>query len=153
MPCAALSTAEELLLSIVGLAGEIRSVDMSFRNPTLYQRYVEWWLRPFYTFPLVFCSGPMLLLGLLIVVARARTRGYNMDDDEDPGVTLPGQDTPLTPGYAAAPGSPDSWQNANGPEAAFVTSNVAGGPAYASNPPPVPGPEPAAGSPRLFLCL
>ncbi len=135
----------ELLLSIVGLAGEIRSVDISFRSPTLYQRYVEWWLRPFYTFPLVFCSGPMALLALLIVVARARTRGYNMDDDEDPGLTLPGQDSPLTPGYAAAPGSPDSWHNANGPDAAFVTSNAAGGQAHASYPPPVPGP--AAGSP------
>ncbi|MXZ19294.1 MAG: VWA domain-containing protein [Caldilineaceae bacterium SB0665_bin_25] len=137
----------ELLLSIVGLAGETRSVDISFRSPTLYQRYVEWWLRPFYTFPLVFCSGPMLLLGLLILVARARTRGYNMGDDEDPGVTLPGQDSPLTPGYAAAPGSPDNWHHAGGPEAAFVTANVAGGSAHASYPPPVPGSEPAAGSP------
>lgn len=137
----------KLQLSIVGLAGEIQSVDISFRSPTLYQRYVEWWLRPFYTFPLVFCSAPMLLLGLLILVARARTRGYNMDDDEDPEVTLPGQDSPLTPGYAAAPGSPDSWHHASGPEAAFATSNAAGDPAYASYPPPVPGPESAAGSP------
>ena len=78
----------ELTLSIAGLAGETRSVDISFRSPTLYQRYVEWWLRPFYTFPLVFCSGPLLLLGLLIVVARARSRGYNMDDDEE-AITLP----------------------------------------------------------------
>ena len=124
----------ELLLSIVGLADEIRSVDISFRSPTLYQRYVEWWLRPFYTFPLVFCSGPMALLGLLIVVARARTRGYNMDNDEDPGLTLPGQDSPLTPGYAAASHSPDSWHHANGPGAAFVASNAAGGPAHASYP-------------------
>ena len=121
----------ELLLSIVGLADEIRSVDISFRSPTLYQRYVEWWLRPFYTFPLVFCSGPMALLGLLIVVARARTRGYNMDNDEDPGLTLPGQDSSLTPAYAAASHSPDSRHHANGPGAAFVTSNAAGGPAHA----------------------
>ncbi len=135
----------ELLLSIVGLADEIRSVDISFRSPTLYQRYVEWWLRPFYTFPLVFCSGPMALLALLIVVARTRTRGYNMEEDEDPGLTLPGQDSPLTPGYAAAPGSPNSWHNANGPDAAFVTSSTAGGPAQASYPPPTPGP--AAGLP------
>ena len=125
----------ELLLSIVGLAGEIRSVDINFRSPTLYQRYVEWWLRPFYTFPLVFCTGPMALLGLLIVVARARTRGYNMEDDEDPGLTLPGQDSPLTPGYAAAP----------------VMSNAAGGPAHAPYPPPVPGP--AAGSPGYSPAL
>ena len=137
----------ELLLSIAGLANETRSVDISFRSPTLYQRYVEWWLRPFYTFPLVFCSGPLLLLVLLIVVARARSRGYNMDDDEDPRVTLPGQDSPLTPGYAAASGSSDSWQSANTPDAAFVTSNVAGGPAHASYPPPFAGSERAAGSP------
>ncbi len=137
----------ELLLSIAGLANETRSVDISFRSPTLYQRYVEWWLRPFYTFPLVFCSGPMMLLALLIVVARARSRGYNMDDDEDPTVTLPGQDSPLTPGYAAASGSSDSWYHSNAPDSAFGSSNVAGGPAHASYPPSVAGSVHPAGSP------
>ena len=143
----------KLQLSIVGLAGEIQSVDISFRSPTLYQRYVEWWLRPFYTFPLVFCSAPMLLLGLLILVARARTRGYNMDDDEDPEVTLPGQDSPLTPGYAAAPGSPDSWHHASGPEAAFATSNAAGGSGVRVLPTARPRTGICSRLARLFRCL
>ncbi|MCY4089698.1 MAG: VWA domain-containing protein [Caldilineaceae bacterium] len=95
----------ELVLSISGLVGETRSVDINFRSPTLYQRYVEWWLRPFYTFPLVLCSGPLMLLGLIIVVARARSRGYNVDDDEP--ITLPGQETPLTPQPDAAFVAPD----------------------------------------------
>lgn len=136
-----------LKLGIAGLADETRSVDINFRSPTLYQRYVEWWLRPFYTFPLVFCSGPMVLLGLLIVVARGRSRGYNMDDDEDPRVTLPGQDSPLSPGYAATPGSSDSWNLANQPDPAFVSSSAAGGPAHASYPPHAAGSQRAAGSP------
>ncbi len=95
----------ELVLSISGLVGETRSVDINFRSPTLYQRYVEWWLRPFYTFPLVLCSGPLMLLGLIIVVARARSRGYNVDDDEP--IILPGQETPLTPQPDAAFVAPD----------------------------------------------
>ena len=102
----------DLILSIVGLTDETRSVDINFRSPTLYQRYVEWWLRPFYTFPLVFCSGPLLLLGLLIVVARARSRGYNVDDDQGP-MTLSGQGSSLTPEYVADFSSSDSWQPAN----------------------------------------
>ena len=95
----------ELVLSISGLVGETRSVDINFRSPTLYQRYVEWWLRPFYTFPLVLCSGPLMLLGLLIVVARARSRGYNVEDDEPN--SLPGQETPLTPQPDATFVAPD----------------------------------------------
>ena len=102
----------DLILSIAGLTNETRSVDINFRSPTFYQRYVEWWLRPFYTFPLVFCSGPLLLLGLLIVVARARSRGYNVDDDQGP-MTLSGQGSSLTPEYVADFSSSDSWQPAN----------------------------------------
>ena len=132
----------DLILSIVGLTDETRSVDINFRSPTLYQRYVEWWLRPFYTFPLVFCSGPLLLLGLLIVVARARSRGYNVEDDQGP-MTLPGQGSSLTPEYVADFSSSDSWQPANlaaadpiqpvfgggqnKPEATFVTPGAVGG--------------------------
>ena len=100
----------DLILNIVGLTNETRTVDINFRSPTLYQRYVEWWLRPFYTFPLVFCSGPLLLLGLLIVVARARSRGYNGEDLD-----------------VADSGSSESWQPANLPEATFVSTGALGG--------------------------
>ena len=123
----------EMVLSIAGLAGETRSVDISFRSPTLYQRYVEWWLRPFYTFPLVFCSGPLLLLGLLIMVARARNRGYNVEEDEE-RITLPGQDSPLTPQpeFAFAASDFDGSQRRVGE----ANRQTAAGPAYAPNPSP-----------------
>lgn len=78
----------DLVLGIEGLPNESRAVDISFRSPTLYQRYVEWWLRPFYTFPLVLCTAPLLLLAVLVVVARGRTRGMDLDEEE-PVVTLP----------------------------------------------------------------
>lgn len=74
----------DLVLGIAGLPNETRSVDASFRSPTFYQRYVEWWLRPFYTFPLVFCSGPLFFLLLLVIIARTRGRGYNIDEEPTP---------------------------------------------------------------------
>lgn len=80
----------QVTLAIEGLPGEGRSVPISFRSPTLYQRYVEWWLRPIYSLPLLLCTGPLTLLLLLIFVARARNRGYV--EDEEPVVTLPQPD-------------------------------------------------------------
>lgn len=99
-----------LMLSIAGLDDEVRTVDISFRSPTLYQRHVEWWLRPFYTFPLVLCSGPLFLLGLLILVARFRGRNYRYDDEEDSVAVLPEQGAAAAPAFAAGPRSADSWQ-------------------------------------------
>jgi len=81
----------DLTLSIEGLPGESRSVAISFRSPTVYQRYVEWWLRPIYSLPWLLCTGPLSLLLLLIFVARARNRGY-VGDEEEPIVTLPQPD-------------------------------------------------------------
>ncbi len=80
----------DIVLGIEGLPGEGRSVPISFRSPTAYQRYVEWWLRPIYSLPLLLCTGPLTLLLLLIFVARARNRGYA--EDEEPVVTLPQPD-------------------------------------------------------------
>ena len=77
----------DLTLGIEGLPGEGRPVAISFRSPTLYQRYVEWWLRPVYSLPWLLCSGPLSLLLLLIFVARARNRGYV--EEAEPVVTLP----------------------------------------------------------------
>lgn len=77
----------ELTLAIEGLPGDGRAVPISFRSPTLYQRYVEWWLRPIYSLPLLLCTGPLTLLLLLILVARARSRGY--EEEPEPVVTLP----------------------------------------------------------------
>jgi hypothetical protein len=80
----------DITLGIAGLPGESRSVPISFRSPTAYQRYVEWWLRPIYSLPLLLCTGPVSLLLLLIFVARTRNRGYV--EDEEPVVTLPQPD-------------------------------------------------------------
>ncbi|MBX3052971.1 MAG: VWA domain-containing protein [Caldilineaceae bacterium] len=80
----------DITLGIEGLPGAGRSVAISFRSPTAYQRYVEWWLRPIYSLPLLLCTGPLSLLLLLIFVARARNRGYG--EEEEPLVTLPQPD-------------------------------------------------------------
>ena len=80
----------DLMLGIEGLPGESRAVAISFRSPTVYQRYVEWWLRPVYSLPWLLCSGPLSLLLLLILVARARNRGYV--EEAEPVVTLPQPD-------------------------------------------------------------
>ena len=148
----------DLALAIVGLADETRTVDVSFRSPTLYQRYVEWWLRPFYTFPLVFCSGPLLFLLLLIVVARARSRGYNMYDGEDSNATLTGQafSPTLQPEVAfarsdfqdaadrAAQASPDfsaTGERGGGWDTAWDTASWGSEP-FAANPTPASGERP-----------
>lgn len=78
----------DLVLGIEGLPNETRTVDIGFRSPTAFQRYVAWWLLPIYSLPLLLCSGPLTLLVLLIVLARVRNSGYN-DDEEEPVVTLP----------------------------------------------------------------
>jgi hypothetical protein len=84
----------DLVLGIEGLPGETRTVDIGFRSPTAFQRYVAWWLLPIYSLPLLLCSGPLTLLVLLIVLARLRNSGYS-DDEEEPVVTLP------TPAFSA----------------------------------------------------
>jgi len=77
----------DLTLGIAGLPGQSQSVAISFRSPTVYQRYVEWWLQPIYSLPWLLCTGPLSLLLLLIFVARMRSRGYT--GEEEPVVTLP----------------------------------------------------------------
>ncbi len=88
----------DLTLGIEGLPGEARTVAISFRSPTLYQRYVEWWLRPIYSLPLLLCTGPLTLLLLLIFVARTRSRGY--EEEPEPVVTLPQPDFQPEPANA-----------------------------------------------------
>jgi hypothetical protein len=78
----------DLVLGIEGLPNETRAVDIGFRSPTAFQRYVAWWLLPLYSLPILLCSGPLTLLVLLIIVARMRSSGYS-DDEEEPVVTLP----------------------------------------------------------------
>jgi hypothetical protein len=81
----------DLRLGIRGLPGESRTVDVAFRSPSLYQRYVAWWLVPIYSLPALLCTGPFTLLMLLIFMARVRSRGL-YEEDEEPMVTLPQPD-------------------------------------------------------------
>ncbi|MEZ4836920.1 MAG: vWA domain-containing protein [Caldilineaceae bacterium] len=78
-----------LTLGIEGLPNQTRNVDVGFRSPTAFQRYVAWWLLPIYSLPWLLCSGPLTLLLLLIIVARVRGGGSYADDYEEPVVTLP----------------------------------------------------------------
>ncbi len=96
----------ELVLAIQGLPEETRTLPVTLRSPTLYQRYVEWWLAPIYSLPWVLCTGPLTLLLLLILVARWRTRGFQ---EEEPVVTLP------TPEILPGP-EPDPTTALAGPE-------------------------------------
>ena len=77
-----------LTLGIEGLPNETRNVDIGFRSPTAFQRYVAWWLLPIYSLPWLLCSGPLTLLFLLMVLARVRSGG-SYTEDEEPVVTLP----------------------------------------------------------------
>ncbi len=87
-----------LTLGIEGLPNETRTVDVGFRSPTGFQRYVAWWLLPIYSLPWLLCSGPLTLLLLLIALARVRSGGYAVDEEE-PVVTLP------TPAFAPSTSS------------------------------------------------
>ena len=107
----------DLTLGIEGLPGEGRAVAISFRSPTVYQRYVEWWLRPVYSLPWLLCSGPLSLLLLLIFVARARNRGYV--EEAEPVVTLP---------------QPDFLPE---PQSAFVTASFVDAASTEASPPEV----------------
>ncbi len=103
----------DLTLRIDGLPNESRTVDVGFRSPTLYQRYVAWWLVPIYSLPLLLCTGPLTLLLLLVVLARVRSRGY-ADEDEEPVVTLPMPDLGRTAESAFVTPSFESLPARNG---------------------------------------
>jgi hypothetical protein len=109
----------DLRLGIDGLPNESRTVNLGFRSPTLYQRYVAWWLHPIYALPLLLCTGPLTLLLLLVLVARVRSRGA-VYDEEEPEVTLPqgafGTEPEaafVTPSFetASAPSGDGAWES------------------------------------------
>jgi hypothetical protein len=111
----------DLILGIEGLPNATRAVDIGFRSPTAFQRYVAWWLLPIYSLPWLLCSGPLSLLLLLIVLARVRGGGA-IDDEEEPIVTLPTPDfspqtgsTFITPAFGSPTpvpsGSDVDWGN------------------------------------------
>lgn len=128
----------DLALRIDGLPNESRTVDVTFRSPTLYQRYVAWWLVPIYSLPLLLCTGPLTLLLLLIVLARVRSSGYHEDEDE-PVVTLPlpelsgAESTFVTPTFESLPSrktaNDSGWgESAWGGETTFSESPEKGTP-------------------------
>ncbi len=70
-------------LRIAGLEGAPRQVNISLRSPSLYQRYLAPVVMPVYSLPWLFCTGPLTLLLLLVIVARVRSRGFNADEVEE----------------------------------------------------------------------
>jgi hypothetical protein len=109
----------DLMLAIDGLPNESRTVNMGFRSPTLYQRYVAWWLHPIYSLPLLLCTGPLTLLLLLVLLARVRSGG-TIYEEEEPVVTLPQGDFGtepagafVTPSFerATAPANDGAWES------------------------------------------
>lgn len=113
--------AGDLQLSILGLSGVSRTVSVSWRSPTLIQRYISPWLMPIYTLPWALLSWPLTLLFLLILLARIRGRGYAQDEVE-PVITvqMPPLETLAAPPsfdlggpfpIAQPPPSGDSWSS------------------------------------------
>ncbi len=70
----------DLAVSIAGLPGDVQTAGLSFRSPSVLQRYVLPIVGPIYGMPQALLSIPLTLLLLLIIVARIRSRG--IDDDE-----------------------------------------------------------------------
>ena len=72
----------QLGLRIAGLDDAAKPVDIAFRSPSLYQRYLAPIIVPVYSLPWVLCTAPLTLLLLLVIIARTRGRGFDQDEVE-----------------------------------------------------------------------
>ncbi len=79
-------------LRIAGLDDAAKPVDIAFRSPSPYQRYVAPIVVPVYSMPWLLCTAPLTLLLLLVVVARTRGRGFDQDEEEQAAMAQRGQD-------------------------------------------------------------
>ncbi len=73
----------DLAVSIAGLPGDVQTAGLSFRSPSVVQRYVLPIVEPIYGLPQALISIPLTLLLLLIIVARIRSRGIDEDEIEE----------------------------------------------------------------------
>ena len=76
----------EIQLSILGLPGAAKTVDISFRSPTILQRYVAPIVVPVYSLPWALCTWPLSLLLLLVLIARFRGRGFDEEEIEEAAI-------------------------------------------------------------------
>jgi hypothetical protein len=86
----------KVTLGIVGLPEKTQTLAISFRNPSLLQRYVAPVIVPVYArLPLALCAWPLTLFLLLVAVARVRGRDINdVEIDQAavaPSILLPAQ--------------------------------------------------------------
>lgn len=72
----------QLGLRIAGLDDAAKPVDIAFRSPSVYQRYLAPTVVPVYSMPWVLCTAPLTLLILLVIVARTRGRGFDQEEEE-----------------------------------------------------------------------
>ena len=66
-------------LRIAGLDDPAKPVSFAFRSPSVYQRYLAPIVVPVYSMPWALCTAPLTLLVLLVIVARARGRGFDQE--------------------------------------------------------------------------
>ena len=92
----------------MGIAGldETQSAGISFRSPSLYQRYVQPVVQPIYSMPQALCTIPLTLLLLLVLVARFRGRNIHVDELEEAAMASAMHMTP-----AAPPPTAQEWSN------------------------------------------
>ncbi|MFN2203639.1 MAG: VWA domain-containing protein [Caldilineaceae bacterium] len=72
----------QLGLRVAGLDDAAKPLDIAFRSPSLYQRYLAPIIVPVYSLPWVLCTAPLTLLLLLVIIARTRGRGFDQDEVE-----------------------------------------------------------------------
>jgi len=127
--------AGRLNLAVQGLSGEVRPVSISFRSPTILQRYITPWLVPIYSLPWGILTWPLSLLLLLVLVARIRGGGAE-EDEPLPVATIhmpTAQDMPAAPAFDVSPAAVSTESAAGskwgGSEWGSVWEPVASGPA------------------------
>ena len=69
-------------LRVAGLDDAAKPVDIAFRSPSPYQRYVAPIVVPVYSMPWLLCTGPLTLLLALVIVARTRGSGFDQEEEE-----------------------------------------------------------------------
>jgi hypothetical protein len=106
-----------LQLQIAGLAGDVKGVNFNFRSPSIIQRYIAPVVVPVYSFPLVLCTGPLTLLLLLVAVARVRGRNIDEEEIEQAAVAATIQMAP-----AVAPTSVPDYMSADAFKATAATA-------------------------------
>lgn len=137
--------AGDVTLAIVGLPQKAQTLNVSFRSPSLLQRYISPYVTPVYArLPWALCAWPLTLFLLLVAVARLRSRGLDDVEIDEAAVATTMPIPPVTANAVsnssstfAMPGSADSvwgtaewggaWGSGDQGEHAAVGAFAAGG--------------------------